>query len=156
VGDGSMQMNGINELIDMAQMWRDGRYSDPRLIVLVLNNHDLNQVTWEQRVQASDPKMEASQNLPDFPYARYAELLGLKGIRVERPEEVVPAWEEALASDRPVLFEAITDPEFPPLPPHIKMEQAKKMARALAEGDENRGRIIKESVKTKISEFTNR
>lgn len=156
VGDGTMQMNGINELIDMAQMWREGRYSDPRLIVLVLNNHDLNQVTWEQRVQASDPKMEASQDLPDFPYARYAELLGLKGIRVERPEEVVPAWEEALASDRPVLFEAITDPEFPPLPPHIKMEQAKKMARALAEGDENRGRIIKESVKTKISEFTNR
>jgi len=156
VGDGSMQMNGINELIDIARLWRDGQYSDPRLIVLVLNNHDLNQVTWEQRVLASDPKMEASQDLPEFHFARYAELLGLKGIRVEEPGQVAAAWEEALSADRPVVFEAVTDPEFPPLPPHIKMEQAKKIARALMEGDEHRGRIIKESIKQKLPEFTNR
>ncbi|HEV2769019.1 MAG TPA: thiamine pyrophosphate-requiring protein [Solirubrobacteraceae bacterium] len=156
VGDGTMQMNGISELIDIARLWRDGQYSDPRLIVLVLNNHDLNQVTWEQRVQASDPKMEASQDLPDFPYAGYAELLGLKGIRVEEPGQVAAAWEEALSADRPVVFEAVTDPEFPPLPPHIKMEQAKKISRALMEGDENRGRVIKESLKQKVAEFTNR
>jgi pyruvate dehydrogenase (quinone) len=122
----------------------------------VLNNHDLNQVTWEQRVLAGDPKTPATQDLPDFPYARYAELLGLKGIRVERPEQVAPGLDEALAADRPVVFEAITDPEVPPLPPHIRMEQARSMASALARGDEHAGRIVKQSIKGKVQEFVNR
>jgi pyruvate dehydrogenase (quinone) len=113
-GDGAMQMNGINALIDVVK-YRD-RWTDPRLIVLVLNNRDLNQVTWEQRVLAGDPKLEASQVLPDFPYAAYAELLGLGGIRVDDPEQVADAWDEALAADKPVLLEAVTDPEVPPTP----------------------------------------
>ena len=125
VGDGAMQMNGINELITIAK-YRT-QWSDQRLIVLVLNNRDLNQVTWEQRAMAGDPKFEGSQDLPDFPYASYAELLGLKGIRVDSPEQVGPAWDEALAADRPVVFEAVTDPEVPPLPPHITIEQAKAL-----------------------------
>ena len=100
--------------------------------MLVLNNGDLNQVTWEQRVLGGDPKLEASQRIPDFPYARYAELLGFVGIRVDAPEQVAPAWERALAADRPVVLEAVTDPEVPPLPPHIEFEQARNLAAALA------------------------
>jgi pyruvate dehydrogenase (quinone) len=154
LGDGAMQMLGNNALIDIA-MHRD-RWTDPRMIVVVLNNRDLNQVTWEQRVLAGDPKTPATQDLPDFPFARYAELLGLKGIRVDSPDRVGDAWDEALAADRPVVYEAITDPEVPPLPPHIKMDQAKSMARALLKGDEHAGRIVKQSAKGKLREFVNR
>ncbi|HEV8054444.1 MAG TPA: thiamine pyrophosphate-requiring protein, partial [Candidatus Limnocylindrales bacterium] len=130
VGDGAMQMNGMNELITVAKYWQ--RWSDPRLIVAVLNNQDLNQVTWEQRVLEGDPKFEASQDIPDVPYARFAELIGLKGIRVETPDEIAPAWEEALAADRPCVLDFVTDPEVPPLPPHITFEQAKMFALAVA------------------------
>jgi pyruvate dehydrogenase (quinone) len=151
VGDGAMQMNGINELITIAK-YRE-QWPDQRLIILVLNNHDLNQVTWEQRAMSGDPKFEGSQNLPDFPYARYAEMLGLKGIRVESPEQIGSAWDEALSADRPVLYEAVTDPEVPPLPPHITLEQAKALTSALLEGDPHSRRIIEQSFKQKMEEF---
>jgi pyruvate dehydrogenase (quinone) len=141
-------------MIDLARY--SERWSNQQCIVIVLHNDDLNQVTWEQRVMEGDPKLEVSQVLPDFPYARYAELVGCKGIRVERPEDVGPAWDEALGhTDGPVLYEAITDPEVPPLPPHIQFEQAKKLAMALT-GDPARGRIIKESLKGKAEEFITR
>jgi pyruvate dehydrogenase (quinone) len=149
-----MQMIGNNTLIDVAKYWH--RWSDPRLIVLVLNNQDLNQVTWEQRVLAGDPKLEASQNIPDFPFARYAEMLGFKGIRVDNPDDVAEAWEEAFAADRPVVYEAVTDPEIPPLPPHIRFEQAQGMASALAKGDPSEIRIAWNSLRGKLEEFTNR
>ncbi|RKG81820.1 thiamine pyrophosphate-requiring protein [Corallococcus exercitus] len=145
VGDGAMQMNGNAELITISKYWKE--WKDPRLIVLVLNNRDLNQVTWEQRVMAGDPKYAASQDLPDFPYAKYAESLGLKGIRVDRPERLAAAWDEALASDRPVVFEAYTDPDVPPLPPHITVEQAKMFASAVVKGDPDAAGFIKQSVK---------
>jgi pyruvate dehydrogenase (quinone) len=151
VGDGAFQMNGMLEMITIAKYWH--RWSDPRLIVLVLHNDDLNQVTWEQRVLEGDPKYEASQILPDVPYARYAELLGLKGIRVDDPDHVGAAWDEALAADRPCVLEAITDPEVPPLPPHITLQQAKGFMSAIAHGDPDRGRVITESLKQKIEEF---
>src|SRR2546423_757903 len=150
IGDGAFQMNGMNELITIAKYWQ--RWSDPRLIVLVLNNRDLNQVTWEQRALEGDPKYEASQALPDFPYARYAELLGFTGIRVDDPDQVGSAWDEALAADRPVVYEAVTDPEMPPLPPHISFEQARHYLTALA-GDPDRGAMLKESLKQKLEEF---
>ncbi|MBV9798311.1 MAG: thiamine pyrophosphate-requiring protein [Solirubrobacterales bacterium] len=151
VGDGAMQMNVLNELITIAKYRH--QWSDQRLIVLVLNNRDLNQVTWEQRAMEGDPKFEGSQDLPDFPYARYAELLGLKGIRVDAPDHVAAAWDEALAADRPVVYEAITDPEVPPLPPHITLEQAKALSSALISGDPNAGRIVKQAFKQKVEEF---
>jgi pyruvate dehydrogenase (quinone) len=154
VGDGAMQMLGINALIDIAKYWH--RWSDPRLIVLVLNNQDLNQVTWEQRVLAGDPKLEASQVIPDFPFARYAEMLGFKGIRVDNPDDVAPAWDEALGADRPVVYEAMTDPEVPPLPPHIRFEQATSLAQALAKGEPHTLRIAMQSLKGKLQEFTTR
>ncbi len=143
VGDGAMQMNGNSELITAVKYWK--RWSNPKLIVCVLNNRDLNQVTWEQRVMQGDPKFEASQDIPDFPYARYAELLGFVGIRVDQPEDIGPAWERALAADRPVVLEAITDPNVPPLPPHITLEQAKAYVSALLKGDPDALGIIKQS-----------
>src|SRR5690606_34357810 len=129
VGDGAMQMNGINGLITIAKYWREWR--NPRLAIMVLNNGDLNQVTWEQRAMQRDPKYEASQVLPNFPYAAFARMLGLEGIRVERPEELASAWDTALRSNTPVLLEVLTDPNVPPLPPHITREQAMAYLSAL-------------------------
>jgi pyruvate dehydrogenase (quinone) len=154
LGDGAMQMLGINTLIDIAK-YQD-RFQNKQLVVLVLNNHDLNQVTWEQRVLSGDQKLEASQMIPDFPYARYAELLGMRGIKIDSPDQVPGAWDEALATDGPVLVEAVTDPEVPPLPPHIRFDQAKEMAAAMLKGDPNRGRIIRQSLRGKLAEFVNR
>jgi pyruvate dehydrogenase (quinone) len=151
VGDGAMQMNGINELITIGKYWE--RWSDPRLIVLVLNNRDLNQVTWEQRALEGDPKFDASQDIPDFPYARYAELIGLKGVRVDSPDEIAPAWDEVLAADRPAILEAVTDPEVPPLPPHITFEQARHFVLSVARGDSGRRAMIEQSFKAKLKEF---
>jgi pyruvate dehydrogenase (quinone) len=133
VGDGAMQMNGVNGLITISKVWRDWR--DPRLTIMVLNNSDLNQVTWEQRVMEGDPKFQASQVLPKFPYAGYADLIGLQGIRVDRPEDLGPAWDRALSSRVPTLLEVVTDPDVPPLPPHISTKQAKAYMSALWHGD---------------------
>ena len=151
VGDGAMQMNGNSELVTAAKYAE--RWSDKRLIVAVLNNGDLNQVTWEQRVLEGDPMYPGTQRIPDFPYARYAEMIGLRGIRVEEPDQIGPAWDEALASDRPVVLEAITDPTVPPLPPHITMEQAKELAAALFAGDPEAWDVIKQSFAGKAKEF---
>jgi pyruvate dehydrogenase (quinone) len=151
VGDGAMQMNGINELITIAKYWM--RWSDPRLIVLVLNNRDLNQVTWEQRVFEGDPKYEASQDVPDFPYAGYARSLGLDGERVDRPEAVGAAWDRALAADRPFVLEAVTDPSVPPLPPHITFEQAKQFAASMVRGDPDAGDVIRRSFRDLVESY---
>ncbi|KAA2214176.1 thiamine pyrophosphate-requiring protein [Teichococcus oryzae] len=121
-GDGAMQMNGMNELLTVSRYWRD--WASPRFAVLVLNNRDLNQVTWEQRVMNGDPKFLGSQSLPEFSYARMAELAGLRGIAVDDPELLGAAWDEALASDIPVVLDVRTDPNVPPLPPHITLKQA--------------------------------
>ena len=145
VGDGAMEMNGINGLITIAKYWK--RWSDPRLIIQILNNRELSQVSWEMRVMEGNPKFETSQDIPDFPFARYAQMLGLKGIRVDRPEDVGRAWDEALASDRPVVLEAYTDPNVPPLPPHITIEQAKSFSETLLKGDPDEGGMMKESIK---------
>jgi pyruvate dehydrogenase (quinone) len=147
-GDGAMQMNGLNELITVAKYWK--RWSDPRLIFLVLNNRDLNQVTWEMRILAGNPKLETTQNLPDFPYARYADAIGLQGIRVEKPEDVGKAWDIALAAVRPVVFEAYVTGEVPTLPPHISFEEAKNYVSALMKGDPEEKGIIRQSAKELI------
>jgi len=115
----------------------------------VLHNNDLNQVTWEQRVMEGDPKFEVSQDLPDFDYAGYASLTGLHGIHVDDPDQVGAAWDEALRADRPVVLDVHTDPEVPPLPPHITFEQAVHFAEAVVHGDPNRGRMIAESLRQK-------
>jgi pyruvate dehydrogenase (quinone) len=154
IGDGAMQMIGINGLIDIAR-YHD-RWSDQRLVVCVLHNNDLNQVTWEQRVMSGDAKLEASQVLPDFGYAEYARLLGLHGVRVDSPDDVGAAWDEALGAGRPAVLEAITDPEVPPLPPHIRFEQASGMAKALMARDPSAKEMVTQSLKGKLAEFVNR
>jgi len=145
VGDGAMQMNNMAELITVAKYWR--QWKDGRWICMVMNNEDLNQVTWEQRVMEGDPKFEASQDLPNVPFHRFAELIGLKGIYVDTPEAIGPAWDEALAAGRPVVLEIKTDPEVPPLPPHITLVQARKFARTLMEGDPEEGSVIVNTAK---------
>lgn len=129
VGDGAMQMNGINTLIGVADRWRD--WADPRFVVLVLNNGDLNLVTWEQRVMGGDPRFEASQCLPQFPYADYARMLGLEGVRVEDAARVASAMEQAVAARTPIVIEIMADPEIPPMPPHIGAGQLAAYMRAL-------------------------
>lgn len=145
VGDGAMQMNGTGELVTIAKYWRE--WSNPHLVVLVLNNRDLAQVTWEQRALAGDPKFEGSQVLPDFPYARFAEMIGLEGIRVERPDEVGPAWDRALSASRPAVLEVVTDPNVPPLPPHITFSQAVSYISSIWHGDPDTAAIVKQSAR---------
>lgn len=145
VGDGAMQMNGMNELITVGRYWRE--WKDPRLVVLVVNNRDLNMVTWEMRVMSGDPKFPASQEVPDFPYSRLGELIGLQGYRVIKPEEVAPTWDKALQADRPVVIDAVVDGDVPPLPPHITWDQTKKYSTALLRGDPDALGIVRQSLK---------
>ncbi|NEX64594.1 thiamine pyrophosphate-requiring protein [Noviherbaspirillum galbum] len=133
VGDGAMQMNNMSELITVAKYWQ--RWPNPSWITCVFNNEDLNQVTWEQRVMEGDPRFVATQQIPNVPYYRFAELIGLKGIYCDHPDKVGAAWEEALRADRPVVLEFKTDPEVPPLPSHISLQQARKFASTIIEGD---------------------
>ncbi|MCS4283257.1 pyruvate dehydrogenase (quinone) [Pseudomonas sp. BIGb0278] len=149
VGDGAMQMSNMAELITVAKYWQ--QWGNGRWICAVFNNQDLNQVTWEQRVMEGDPKFAASQDIPDVPYHLFAISIGLKGIYVGREEDVAPAWEEALASDVPVVIDFRTDPDVPPLPPHMTLEQAKKFASALLQGDPNQAGIIKQTAKQLLS-----
>jgi pyruvate dehydrogenase (quinone) len=149
VGDGAMQMNGLNELITVSRYWKS--WKNPQFIVLVLNNRDLNMVSWEQRVTEGEPKFPGSQDVPDFSYARYAELLGFKGIVVSDPDKVAESWDAAFAADRPVVLEAVVDPNVPPLPPHITLEQARNYLKAILKGDPDAMRIIKASVKEMLT-----
>ena len=148
VGDGAMQMNGMAELITVAKYWR--RWGDSRFAVMVLNNRDLNQVTWEQRAMAGDPKFMGSQSIPDVSYSRFAELIGLKGIFVDNPDHVGSAWDIALSADRPVVLEAYTDSNVAPLPPHITLAQARAFAESLASEPERRS-VITETAREVIS-----
>lgn len=149
VGDGAMQMNGNAELVTVKQYWE--RWDNPTFIVLVLVNHDLNQVTWEQRVLAGDPKFSIAQDVIDFPYSAYGELLGFQGIRVDRAEDIKAAWEQALAAKRPVVIEFITDANVPPMPPHITKDQILSYAKALGKVDPDQWDIIKQTAKQFIA-----
>ena len=151
VGDGAMQMNGLNVLITIRKYWREWR--DPRLVMLVLNNRDLSHVTWEQRAFAGDPKFPGSQEVPDFPYARYAEMLGLGSVTMDTEEDVVPGWERAMAADMPVLVEARTDPEVPPLPPHVTSAQAQAYASAIVKGDPGGWEMVKRSIREMLAGY---
>jgi pyruvate dehydrogenase (quinone) len=150
-GDGAMQMNGLAELITVKHYWQE--WADPRLIIAVLHNDDLNQVTWEMRAMEGAPAFTESQTLPDVDYASFAASLGLQGIAVDKPDDLGPAWDRALAADRPTLLDVRTDPSVPPIPPHATFEQAKDAAKAILKGDHDARSIIVEGVKTKVQEF---
>jgi pyruvate dehydrogenase (quinone) len=150
-GDGAMQMNGMAELLTIARYAE--RWSDRRLVIAVLHNNDLNQVTWELRAMGGAPKFEASQVLPDVSYADFARGLGLEAITVRDPDELGPAWERVLAADRPAVLDVHCDPEVPPIPPHATWEQAESAAQALLKGDPDAVHMVVQGVKTKVQEF---
>jgi pyruvate dehydrogenase (quinone) len=150
-GDGAMQMNGLAELITIKHYWQE--WQDPRLIVVVLHNNDLNQVTWEMRAMEGAPKFTESQRLPDVSYEGFASSLGLQGIAVDEPGKVGAAWDAALAADRPVVIDVRTDPDIPPIPPHATLDQMKDAATAMLKGDPDRWGVIKEGLKTKAREI---
>lgn len=145
VGDGAMQMNGMAELLTIKRYYKS--WSDPRLVILVLNNGDLNQVTWEMRAMAGDSRYEASQELPSMNFAAFADLIGLKGIRVQKPNEISAAWDMALSADRPTVIDALVDPNVPPLPPHITLEQSKAfLLSMLKTPSPERGGVIRQAI----------
>ena len=150
-GDGAMQMNGLAELITIKHYWQE--WADPRLVVAVLHNDDLNQVTWEMRAMEGAPKFAESQTLPSVDYASWAASLGLQGIAVDKPDDIGPAWDRALAADRPTLLDVRCDPNVPPIPPHATLEQMQDAGQAILHGDEDRWGIVKEGIKTKVQEF---
>ncbi|HWF30481.1 MAG TPA: thiamine pyrophosphate-requiring protein [Mycobacterium sp.] len=150
-GDGAMQMNGLAELITIKRYWHE--WDDPRLIVAVLHNNDLNQVTWEMRAMAGAPKFVESQALPDVDFAAFAAGLGLNALSVKDPEELGDAWREALSADRPTVLDVYTDPDMPPIPPHATWEQFKAASAAVLGGDEDRTGFVKVGLKTKVQEF---
>ena len=144
-GDGAMQMNGMAELVTIAKYWK--RWSNPHLVVMVLNNGDLNQVTWEQRVMAGDPKFAASQDLPHVSFAGFAELIGLRGISVDRADAVGPGWDAALSADRPCVLDVRTDPDVPPLVPHVTMKEMRAFAEAMMKGDPDRAGVLRQTLR---------
>jgi pyruvate dehydrogenase (quinone) len=150
-GDGAMQMNGMNELITIKRYWQE--WTDPRLVVAVLHNNDLNQVTWEMRAMSGAPKFEESQQLPDVDYAAFAASLGFATQTITDPDQIAPAWDQALAADRPTLLDVHTDPNVPPIPPHATFDQMKDAALSLLKGDPDRWELLKQGVKTKAQEL---
>ncbi|GAA3223713.1 thiamine pyrophosphate-requiring protein [Pseudonocardia petroleophila] len=150
-GDGAMQMNGLAELITIKRYWE--RWADPRLVVAVLHNDDLNQVTWEMRAMSGAPKFVESQSLPDVDYAGFAAGLGLQAIHVDKPDDIGPAWDRALAADRPTVLDVRCDPNVPPIPPHATTDQMISATKAMLAGDEDRWGVLKQGVKTKLQEF---
>ncbi len=151
VGDGAMQMSGMAELITAQKYYKE--WADPRLVVLVLNNRDLNQVTWEQRAMQGDPMNPETQRIPDVRYADFAELFGLRGVRVEQPEDIADTWRQAFEADRPFVIDAVCDPDVPPLPPHIRTDQARSLLKALRKGDPEARGVVTQSFREKIIEF---
>jgi pyruvate dehydrogenase (quinone) len=151
VGDGAMQMNNMAELITVAKYWQ--QWIDPRLIVAVLHNDDLNQVTWELRAMGDSPKFVASQSLPDVDYAAFARSLGLQGENIDDAGELGGAWARALAADRPTVLDVRCDPDVPPIPPHTTFAQAKSVVKAVLKGDDDAAGFIKQGVKQKAQQY---
>jgi pyruvate dehydrogenase (quinone) len=150
-GDGAMQMNGLAELITIKRYAEE--WSDQRLIIAVLHNNDLNQVTWELRAMGGAPKFEESQTLPDVSYAAFARSIGLEGIEVEKPDAIGAAWDHALAAGQPVVLDVRCDPDIPPIPPHADFEQVKDAAEAVMKGDPDAAGVVRKGLKTKAQEL---
>jgi pyruvate dehydrogenase (quinone) len=151
VGDGAMQMNGMAELITVAHYWQ--QWADPRLIVAVLHNNDLNQVTWEMRAMEGSPKFAASQSLPDVDFAAFARSLGLSGVNIDDPDAIGPAWDAAFAAGHPTVLDIRCDPDVPPIPPHATFAQVKSVAGAVLHGDEDTWGFVKQGIKQKAQQY---
>ncbi len=151
VGDGAMQMNGMAELITIAKYWQ--QWTDPRLVIAILHNNDLNQVTWEMRAMEKSPQFVASQALPDVDYAAFARSRGLLGDNIDDPDALGGAWDRALAANRPTVLDVRCDPDVPPIPPHATFEQAKSLVHAVLGGDDDAPGFIKQGLKQKVQQY---
>lgn len=151
VGDGAMQMNNLAEMITVQKYWQ--RWTDPQLVVCMFKNGDLNEVTCEQRVMEGNPRFGTTQDLPDVPYARFADSIGLKCIYVDDPERLGPAWDEAIAADRPVILEVRTDPDIAPLPPHVTLALARAFLSSAVKGDKRAGHVVAETTREALREL---
>jgi pyruvate dehydrogenase (quinone) len=145
-----MQMNGLAELLTIAR-YAD-RWADPRLVIAVLHNNDLNQVTWELRAMGGSPRVPETQDLPEVSYAGFARSLDLEGIVVDKPESVGSAWDQALGADRPTVLDVRCDANVPPVPPHADFEQMKNTVEALLRGDPDAWGVVTTGAKTKLQE----
>ena len=151
IGDGAMQMLGINGLITVSKYWKT--WKDPRMVVLILNNRDLNMVSWEQRVMEGDAKFDVSQDIPDVAYDEYAKILGLEGIRVDNPDDVKDALDTAMVVQKPVVLNIYTDPNVPMTPPHVTFKEMKAFASAIYHGDSDAWDMIKQTTKDVWAEY---
>jgi pyruvate dehydrogenase (quinone) len=151
VGDGAMQMNGMAELITACRYWKE--WADPTMVVAVVHNNDLNQVTWEMRAMAGAPKFVESQTIPDVSYAGFAAGLGFQALEVHEPEQIEGAWSQAFGAGRPTLLDVHCDPDVPPIPPHANFEQMKEAGKAMLAGDEDAAGVVRTGVKQKVQEF---
>ncbi len=150
IGDGAFQMLGMNELITIKKYMKE--WDNPQLIIMVLHNDDLTQVSWEMRTEDANPVWSTSQDVESVDYAGWAELLGFTGIRVKDDDEVEAAWDAAFANRGITLIDAYTSKNVPPLPPHIALEFAKNTAEALLKGDPDGMDVIRDSAKALVAE----
>src|SRR6185369_6490073 len=138
------QMNGMAELLTIKKYWKE--WKNPQLVVLVLHNNDLNQVTWEMRAMEGDTRYAASQDLPEMDYAGFANLIGLAGVRVDNPDNLGAAWDQAFASPVPFVLDVVVDPDVPPLPPHISLEEAKAFGMSILRGGAGEVGVVRQAL----------
>ena len=150
IGDGAFQMLGMNELITIKKYMKE--WDNPQLIIMVLHNDDLTQVSWEMRAEDANPVWSTSQDVESVDYAGWAELLGFTGIRVTTDDEVEAAWDTAFANRGITLIDAYTSKNVPPLPPHITLEYAKNTAEALLKGDPDELNVMRDGAKALLAE----
>lgn len=154
IGDGAFQMLGMNELITVKKYL--DRWENPQLIVVVMHNDDLTQVSWEMRTEDGNPVWETAQDVESVDFAGWAQLLGFQGIAVHRDEDVVPALDRAFAHRGVTLIDAYVSRNVPPLPAKVTAEYAVNTVKALVKGDPQEGHVIADTAKAVVTEGVSR
>ncbi len=122
-GDGGFTMLALGDLATQVQR-------KAPVVQIILNNESLDFVNIEQQEAGFVPFGTNFKN-PNF--ARVAEAMGAKGIRLEDPGDVRDALAEALAhKDGPVVVDAVVDPLALSLPSHVPFHTAKGFTMSLA------------------------
>ncbi|MBA8990963.1 pyruvate dehydrogenase (quinone) [Curtobacterium pusillum] len=154
IGDGAFQMLGMNELITVKKYLAS--WPNQQLVIVVMHNDDLGQVSWEMRTEDGNPMWRGSQDVETMDYAGYAELLGFTGIAVHDDDEVEAAVERAFENPGVTLIDAYVSRNVPPLPPHITAEYAMNTAKSLLKGDPVELGVVKDSAKAMAAEAVER
>jgi pyruvate dehydrogenase (quinone) len=122
-GDGGFTMLALGDLLTQVER-------QTRVVQIIFNNEALDFVHIEQQEAGFVPFGVQFKN-PNF--ARVAEAMGAKGIRLEDPGDVKEALKEALAyPDGPVVIDAVVDPYALSLPSHVPFHVAKNYTLSLA------------------------